>query len=730
MRTIPIRPIAALLVLSLPAQLTSSASAQGPRELSRLFPNEAEVSAAQPGIVRLRLDDEVLREARPDLSDVRLFGPDGAEIPWFVDSAVPPVPEVQREQAPPLEVRRSVEERGSRTDVHRETIVVELPAAPPAGGRWALRVEAPQARFVRDVTVTALGDGGWEGPILTRATVFRLPQPLREHLLVPLPPTASRRLAVRFEGDEGFHLEPVLTFESSRGPERPEQLVVRLTELSRERRGTVTRVELARPAGIVPGHLRLATSSATFHRRVRVRDLGPAGERHALGTAVLYRVPGLVDAEELSVLLSPARGERLAVEIEDGDGPPLEGLAFDAVVRQPALVFDMGATAVLRFGGGRAHAPQYDLAGLVGAGLARRLVDTGIPTAHRSGTRSNPGFDPAPALTFVMQPGVEVDPRRFTHRRPLHIGGTPEGLSRVRLTARETAAARADLSDLRVVDAHARQWPYLLERNTADEEVELTLSHGDRQDGFSEYALQLPAHPLPLTALRISLGDAYLDRAYELVAIAEQEEHVISRGRLVRRPDRPDTGGPLVLDCGGVRADGLRLRVEDGDDAPLEITRIAAVVPVADLFVAAPPGDYLLMLGHEEAEAPQYEIARARDLVLAVTATPVSPARLERNPRFTPRTGELPWQELLLWVVLVLAVLVLAVLTFRVARSERDTPEDPGGTPGHEPGRGDETHEPGAEPEAEAEAEAEKPRTESEESGGAAEDDTTDADAA
>src|SRR5881398_2965235 len=138
--------------------------------------------------------------------------------------------------------------------------------------------------------------------------------------------------------------------------------------------------------------------------------------------------------------LGPARGERLRVEIVDGDSAPLDGLAFAAAVRQPSLVFSLATgggeepAAMLYFGGGRAYAPRYDLAGLLPASgqalagerasAAARLRDPSAAMATRLGSvEANPLFDGAPALGFAMRP-------------------SSEGLSLLRLRAEDVAHAR------------------------------------------------------------------------------------------------------------------------------------------------------------------------------------------------------------------------------------------------------------------------------------------------
>jgi hypothetical protein len=73
-----------------------------------------------------------------------------------------------------------------------------------------------------------------------------------------------------------------------------------------------------------------------------------------------------VAPEQREIVVRPARGERLRLEIDDGDSPPLDALTVSAVVRQPVLIADLEGTgeepaAHLLFGGHRAHAPRYDL---------------------------------------------------------------------------------------------------------------------------------------------------------------------------------------------------------------------------------------------------------------------------------------------------------------------------------------------------------------------------------
>jgi hypothetical protein len=181
---------------------------------------------------------------------------------------------------------------------------------------------------------------------------------------------------------------------------------------------------------VVPAVLQLSAATPTFDRQVTVRDDGAGHDPVVLGSASLFRlIPGS-GVEQLDLPLRPARGDRLRVAIDDGDSPPLTGLAFTAVFAQPSLVASLtgpGGTApaaVLRFGGGRAKVPRYDLAGFrpepgrevygKRAEALLRLYDPAAVRVARLGPiRPNPAFDRTPALSFAMRPGASIDTSAF-----------------------------------------------------------------------------------------------------------------------------------------------------------------------------------------------------------------------------------------------------------------------------------------------------------------------------
>jgi hypothetical protein len=379
------------------------------------------------------------------------------------------------------------------------------------------------------------------------------------------------------------------------------------------------------------------------------------------------------------------------VQIDDGDSGPLEGLTVSAIVRQPVLVVALSGAgeqpaARLRFGGGRAHAPRYDLTGLLPqpgtpltgerAVAAARLYDPSQTSLARLGaTRENPEYDGSPALAFAMRPGAVVDPRAWTHRRPVAVHPSADGLTRLRLGAADLARARPDLADVRIVDAESQQWPYLVGREAAHAWADLEVTGPVRRRGASVYGLRPPVTPIAITMLSLETEVPFFDRAASVTGRrADGTEVTLASGRLVRHAD---TRGAVVLGLRPERVESLEIAIEDGNDAPLAFDAVRADVPERELYLAAPAGEYALLVGNADAKAPSYELERVRDVILAVSSGTAEPAVLAANPAYSVRARLASEERLegtlsgiVLWGVLIAAVVVLTVVTLRLAWRE------------------------------------------------------------
>ena len=676
---------AALVAASL---LAATVRAGEPPDLRRLFPQERDIFIERDGLTRVPVPPDVLAACRPDLSDLRIFDRDERELPYLIDAGVPEGRRVEMVRTHAVEIvdaRREEIRREDGPPLHRETYVVAAPPATEAA--WELVFEVSRPRFVRRFEVRA--DGAPE-PLVADGSIFRLPELPAEKVRVALPTAGP--LTVTLEGEDGTYLEPRLRFEATSPVASPrERVVVPLEEVSRRSLNGRTEIELARPRGVVPDVLRIETATGSFNRAVEVWDEGPGRSPVRLGGAKLFRVETGIPVEARELDVQPARGERLRVLVDDGDSGPLQGLAVAAVVRQPVLVVALSGAGDqpagrLRFGGGRAHAPRYDLTGLLprpGAQLtgeravaAARLYDPSQTSLARRGeTHANPAYDGSPALAFAMRPGAAIDPRAWTHRRPIAVHPSTDGLTRLRLGAADLARARPDLADVRIVDAESQQWPYLVGREAAHAGADLEVTGPVRRRGASVYGLRLPVTPVVVATLSLETEVPFFDRAASVTGRrADGTEVTLAAGRLVRHAE---ARGAVILGLRPERVESLELAIEDGNDAPLAFHAVRAEMPERDLYLAAPAGEYALLVGNADAKAPSYELERVRDVILAVSSGTAEPAALAANPAYSVRARLASEERLdgtlsgiLLWTVLIAAVVVLTVVTLRLARRE------------------------------------------------------------
>ena len=680
-------------------------AAAEPADVSRLFPREAEVLVEGAGLSRLVLPPEVLQACRPDLSDLRLFDWEGREIAFLLDTGRPAgsrLEAIGRIAAAPIEVTRGERESDSGPPLRRETFTLPAPpAAAPGDASWELVCAIRAPEFVARVRVEGMGDGAPAGAIVDGASIFRLggARPA-EKIRLPLPAIAAPRLRVTVESASRSWLEPAFTFERVRVFDPTGTVAIRLAALSRRSEAGRTILELERPGGVVPDLLKIGTTTAAFDRVIEVWDGGQGGSGARLGAARLFRVAALGPAGVDEIPIGSARGDRLRVEIDDGDSPPLEEATFDAIVRQPSIVFAIPAdrptgavsrrAALLRFGGGRAHRPRYDLSGLLPpaagtvtgerAEVEARLFDAAMVRAASLGPpRDNPAFDRTPALAFAMHPGAEIDRAVFRHVRPLTVPEAPEGLSRLTLQPEDLSLLNADWSDLRVADREGRQWPYLVEREGTTLLVGLALGAPEPKRSGTVYTLQPGFSPLAFDQLLLDTDAGYFDRAFSLEGDRDGASRTLAQGRLVRPPNGPRA---VRIDLPRARVNRMRLVVQDGDDAPIPFRAAQARIVLPHAYVAAPAGEYLLMLGAPDLPAPRYELEQVRDVVLAARAAPIAVGPLRDNEARGVRarlTSGRTLQTTLLWGTILLAVGVLSIVTLRLAR--RPTGSGGPGTP-------------------------------------------------
>ncbi|MEN8163928.1 MAG: hypothetical protein ABFS37_07355, partial [Acidobacteriota bacterium] len=617
-----------LLILSMAfATVATSLPAEN---LGTLFPNRAAISVDGSGLSRLELPAEVIGPCRSDLADLRILSESGREVPFLVDSpdAVGTAVELRHRATPKVvSAKRSRKALDSRVTRYREDYVLGVPPVPDDVAAWDLVVTVERPEFVSRVTILSIDGQGQTTTLLQDGSFFRLPDAGAEKRRFTIPDRRISRLELTLEGLDQGYLDPRFTLEARRILPVSEKNGAALKIIETLQNPRSTELVVVRPRGLVPRRLLLNTTTGTFHRKITVWDEGPGADPDTLGSNIILRIDAIAPIEDLEIPLRPARGDRLRVVIDNQDSPPLESPGISALVPQPVLIFSLpeGETrATLVFGGGRAHRPRYDLFALEGrgdlpatgdsAGRALALLDPArASTATLGPVESNPLYDATPALEFAMHPGASIDPRLYSHRRRIEVQPSQEGLARIKIDTSDLAVMRPDMADLRIIDSETRQWAYLRQDRSRIVDIELRQMGHRVEDRRSHYPLEIPDPPMTVGRLRIQTEAPFFDRDFRLQATLEDgKKRDLVQGRFFRRLGDPR---PVRFDFSRTRVIGLELILNDGDDAPLALISVSARIPAPNLYLAAEPGAYEVLMGFPEAQPPHYELEKIRSTV-------------------------------------------------------------------------------------------------------------------
>jgi hypothetical protein len=238
-------------------------------------------------------------------------------------------------------------------------------------------------------------------------------------------------------------------------------------------------------------------------------------------------------------------------------------------------------------------------------------------------------------LLLLAMAGAPLDRGDFRVARPL--GDVKPGLVSLVLDA---DAAAHGLDDIRIVDAHDQQIPYVVEARTTPVVVPLKVPQRTRDGSSSVYRFSLP----------------YSGKLELTTSARVFERNVTISGRRCpwsnADPDKPTP--PLDLNC---RTTDVDVVIDDGDNPPLPITSAKLLLPGYALRFTAPGGPLTLLYGASIA-APHYDIALISSRLLA------QPAREIRLPPFA--RSEPHVEKRVFWIAIVAAVAVLLAILGRL----------------------------------------------------------------
>jgi hypothetical protein len=140
------------------------------------------------------------------------------------------------------------------------------------------------------------------------------------------------------------------------------------------------------------------------------------------------------------------------------------------------------------------------------------------------------------------------------------------------------------------------------------------------EPGRSRYRVRLPVARLPAVALAIEVANDHVFRAAVVTESrfsgTEAIPAVLGSARLVRVSREGAAAESLRIPIAPPMESELQLLIEDGDNPPLEITKVSAVL--ADLpwiYVDAPADHVVAKYGDPRATAPRYDLEAARNSI-------------------------------------------------------------------------------------------------------------------
>lgn len=616
------------------------------------------VTLDRAGPVRLALPAETLDAARADLADLRLLGPDGAEIPFAI---------IRRNTARP-----TLERIPTQARVDARTTVVEFGLAQDQPLQ-RLRIETPAAFFTKAASVEVEEAAGRWQRVVSSALIFRM-HPDLEQLALDLQGVRGRTVRLIIEdGDQGpIPVTAVVVEKGGNEPERFTELPAPVSGVEAEAGATRYTVDLGlrhRPLAA----LVLAAREGVFQRpsrlvATRLDDGVLVEETIATGTFARLNLPGDRRYEQLALPVERvAPAARLELVVENGDSPALTDVQFTARLRSVDLGFEAPAAGnyTLLAGAPGAAAPRYDVTAFTAEW--GRLPSTTTPAGART---NNPTFRPAQLPADIPELAGAIDDQPWLRRRDVRLASG--GAQVLELDATVLAQSRPDLADLRLV-RNGRQVPYLLERSsrTRSSTLPLVALPDDKRPTVGRWELALPVDRLPVSSLRVTITEPVFAREVlvaELVPDSRGQPWPRVLGRASLRRTRPDDPTVFTIPLQSRPETGkLVVEIDHGDNAAFAPTQVEAVYPVNRLrFRSTETSGLVLLYGNPAATAPRYDLQLAAPRLLASEPNPAALDAAGTNGGGTTFGLGGPAARVAFWGALVVVVLVLLWLVARL----------------------------------------------------------------
>jgi hypothetical protein len=662
--------IAGALFLQAPATARQPAVAPA-------FRVERPIAANGSGPRRLAVDVPLLAGLNRDLGDLRLFDASGREIPYllvFKGSAEPawkpatilPVASVDGDK---------LKQSGFEADLG-EILTTDR-----------FRIDGLRPPFLKRVRLEGSGDRARWTLLVAEGTLFDLPDEKLRQTELAFTAGPYRYLRATWDDTNSARLAPP-SFAAARlvaSVVPPPPLTARLSVERRPSEPGRSRYRVRLPGSHLPivalefdlggGHV--LRDAAVYEARLSGAEAVPV----LLGNGTLRRVvQGSLTAASLRLPMTPPVEPQIDLVVDDGDNPPLDVRGVEAIFADlPWVYFESDGTALsARYGNPSLSPPRYDLEAVRDSLRIDAVADAAWGEPHARTAEDN-AAGAAPPLPTI---GASLDPAVFKYLRAIPPGDS--GFIALSLDAAalsHSAGAPAAFADVRVIDASARQVPYLVERASEPLSIDLRLEPVPQAPSWlaaqpakpSVYRLQWPFERLPSPRLVLTTSARVFQRSITVGVEREADrrhrdpwfEPLAGVAWTHADQDRPASALTLALPSTDAR--DLFVLVEEGDNTPLPLTTARLLLPAYRLRLFRAPGAVLrLAYGRADLAPPRYDLALLAPQLLGVAVTEVAAGAEE--PSASQAVTVVLVSPIVFWGVLGAAVLVLVVMIARLLK--------------------------------------------------------------
>jgi hypothetical protein len=268
--------------------------------------------------------------------------------------------------------------------------------------------------------------------------------------------------------------------------------------------------------------------------------------------------------------------------------------------------------------------------------------------------------------------GAAIDTRAFRYSRAIPDG--PPGLTSFVLDAAALAHSHG-FADVRIVDSHGRQVPWL--REELDEPLEIPLApfelvetRTERGRNTTRYTVTLPHAGLPTATLVLATTERVFDRTVTMKAAPlhrwrrRSSRHGIVEVRRWQHADPETPAGVARLEVPPLASEVVEILIEEGENERLRLSAPTLLLPSHRIrFVREhDAGSLRLVYGNDRAAAPRYDLALLGREFLDAPAAEVA---LEAEAPNETRGGTVP-ERRVFWGALLASVLAVLVLIGRL----------------------------------------------------------------